>query len=175
VSRGPVVHVVCFGNPLHGDDGFGSHVFRHLSELCRLPLAVELFDAGVAGLNALPYFDGCSKAVMVDAVSVGAPLGTVHRLVPADLEPPGGELSLHELGVTSLLAALRAASNHPPELVLIGAQTGQVRTFTSELSPPVRAAVPVAARFVLRECSPVGGTEGSRPGARSSAVRAADS
>ena len=144
-------HVVCFGNPWHGDDGFGGQGFRYLRECGSVPHAVELFDAGVAGLNALPYFERCSKAVTVDAVRVGAPLGTVHRLVPADLEPPGGELSLHELGVTSLLAALRAASNHPPELVLIGAQTGQVRTFTSELSPPVRAAVPVAARFVLRE------------------------
>ena len=76
----------------------------------------------------------------------------VHRLFPDDLEPPGGELSLHELGLASLHAALRAASTDPPELVLIGAEIEDVQAFTSELSPPVLAAVPAAAQLVLREC-----------------------
>jgi hydrogenase maturation protease len=107
VSAPSIAHVVCFGNPWHGDDGFGHHVFRRLHEFGALPPAVELFDAGVAGLNALPYFEHCSKAVMVDAVRVGAPVGTVHRLLPDELDPPGGELSLHELGVTSLQAGSR--------------------------------------------------------------------
>ena len=146
-------HIVCFGNAWHGDDGFGCHVFRYLCECASLPRAVELFDAGVAGLNALPYFERCSKAVMVDAVRVGAALGSVHRLLPDDLEPPGGELSLHELGVATLQVALRAGSTDPPELVLIGAEIGDVQAFTSELSPPVLAAVPTAVDLVIRECS----------------------
>ena len=94
------VHVICFGNPWHGDDGFGQHVFR------RLPPGVTAFDAGTAGLNALGYFEGCAKAVIVDAVRTGARAGTLHRLVPSDLEIPSGEFSLHELGVSTVLAAL---------------------------------------------------------------------
>ena len=83
------VHVVCFGNSWHGDDGFGSRVFHHLRELGALPRGVELFDAGIAGLNALPYFEDCAKAVMVDALSVGGPAGSVHRMLPNDLAPRG--------------------------------------------------------------------------------------
>ena len=71
---------------------------------------------------------------------VGAPVGTLHRLVPSDLEPPGGELSLHELGLSSLLAALPAVSSHPPEVVVIGAQVGSVRAFTEALSAPLQNA-----------------------------------
>ena len=116
---------------------------------------MQLFDAGIAGLNALPYFEDCAKAVMVDALSAGGPEGSVHRMVPNDLAPPGGELSLHELGLPGLLAALGTVSSEPPELILIGAQVGPVQPFTIELSAPVLAAVPAAARLVLRESEPV--------------------
>jgi hydrogenase maturation protease len=91
------MRVVCFGNVLHGDDGFGQHVLRRLHERGD----VAAVDAGTAGLSALPYFEGCVKAVLVDAVRTGARIGTVHRLVPSDLESPGGEMSLHDLGVAS--------------------------------------------------------------------------
>jgi hydrogenase maturation protease len=137
--------VICFGNPLHGDDGFGHHVFRSLQDR-RAPVAAV--DAGTAGLNALPHFDDCSKAVLVDAVRTGGRIGAVHRLVPSDLEPPGGEFSLHDVGVTSLLAALR----EPPDVVLIGAEVGELHAFTDRLSRPLEAAVPTAIRMVLREC-----------------------
>jgi hydrogenase maturation protease len=135
------VHVVCFGNAWHGDDGFGHHVFRSL------PPGIAAFDAGTAGLNALGYFEDCEKVVIVDAVRTGAPVGTVRRLMPGDLEQPSAELSLHELGVSAILAALR----DPPEVVLIGVEVSEVRPFTDRLSAPVEAAVPAAVRLVLRE------------------------
>ena len=151
--------VVCFGNPWHGDDGFGQHVFR------RLPRGVAAVDAGTAGLSALPHFEGCAKAVVVDAVRTGGRIGTVHRLAVSDLEPPGGELSLHELGVNALLLALR----EPPDVVLIGAEVGEIRTFTDRLSPRLEAAVPIAVRLVLRECGPAPNPIGSA-GTRASAA-----
>ena len=88
--------IVCFGNLWHGDDGFGPHVFRRLHG--ELPQGVAAVDAGTAGLDALPHFEGCAKAVVVDAVRTGGQIGTVHRLVPAISSPPGGEFSLHDLG-----------------------------------------------------------------------------
>jgi hydrogenase maturation protease len=133
--------VICFGNPWHGDDGFGHHVFR------RLPPGVEAVDAGTAGLTALPHFENCVKAVLVDAVRTGGRIGTVHRLGPSDLEPTGAGFSLHDLGVADLLAALE----DPPEVVLIGAEAGELRAFTNRLSPPLEAALPTAVRLVLRE------------------------
>jgi hydrogenase maturation protease len=142
--------VLCLGNPWHGDDGFGHHVFLRLQAEHALPEGVELVDAGVAGLNALRWLDGCAKAVVVDAVRVGARVGTVHRLDPGDLEPQGDELSLHELGVASLLAA-HAAARDGADVVVIGAEVGPIRAFTDALSPPVRAAVPTAAAMVARE------------------------
>jgi hydrogenase maturation protease len=142
--------VLCLGNPWHGDDAFGHHVFLRLQAEHALPDDVELVDAGVSGLDALRWLDGCNKAVVVDAVRVGARVGTVHRLHANDLEPPGAELSLHELGVASLLAA-HAAIGDGADVVVIGAEAGRVRAFTETLSPPLRAAVPTVAAMVARE------------------------
>jgi hydrogenase maturation protease len=116
--------------------------------LRRLPSNIPAFDAGTAGLNALGYFEACAKAVIVDAVRTGARPGTLHRLLPSDLEIPSGEFSLHELGASTVLAAL----SDPPDVVLIGAEVGKLRAFSDRLSPPVAAAVPEAVRLVLREC-----------------------
>jgi hydrogenase maturation protease len=143
-------HVVCLGNAMHGDDGFGMHVYRRLQQE-ELPLGSRVFDAGTAGLDALPYLEGCARAVLVDAVRAGGSIGTVHRLAGSDLEPPGGELSLHELGIAGLLAALDSVAREPPEIVVIGAEVGEIKPFTDRLSPPVEAAVPEAVRLVLAE------------------------
>jgi hydrogenase maturation protease len=142
--------VLCLGNPWHGDDGFGHHVFERLQAVDALPPSVALVDAGVAGLNALGWLDGCAKAVLVDAVRLGARVGSVHRLDPSELEPPGDEVSLHDLGLASLVAA-HAAIGDGAELVVICAEVGPVRPFMDELSPPLRAAVPIAAAMVARE------------------------
>jgi hydrogenase maturation protease len=138
--------VICFGNPWHGDDGFGHHVFLRLHEH-----GVDAVDAGIAGLDALPYFAGCARAVVVDAVRTGGPVGAIHRLRPAELQPPGGELSLHAVGVSGVLAALVAVHEQPPDVVLIGAEVGLLGPFSNCLSAPVEAAVPTAVRLVLRE------------------------
>jgi hydrogenase maturation protease len=155
VSAAAAIHVVGVGNPWYGDDGFGCHVVRRLRESSVLPPSVALFDAGVAGLNAIPCFEGCAKAVLVDAVRVGAPVGSVHRLIARDLEPPGGELSLHELGPAALFAAVSATSRHAPETVLIGAQVARIDTFSEALSAPLRSALPIAVGMVIDECRPV--------------------
>ena len=144
-----MTHVVCFGNPWHGDDGFGLHVFRRLMDA--IPVGVKLFDAGTAGLDALPYFEGCSKAVIVDAVRLGGPVGTVHRLMATDLAPAERKPTLHGLGVDDLLAALPLVLREPPEIVLIGAEIGAIRAFDDQLSAPVGSAVAVATRLVLEE------------------------
>ena len=62
------IHVLCFGNLLQGDDGFGIHVYRRLCAEA-LPPCVRVFDAGIAGLSALAHFDGCERAVVVYALA----------------------------------------------------------------------------------------------------------
>jgi hydrogenase 3 maturation protease len=163
------VHIVCFGNAWHGDDGFGLHVLRRLRDEHRLPAHVCAFDAGTAGLNALPLFEGCSKAVLVDAINTGANIGQVHRVSLQDCAPNTDQQGMHGGGVEDLLAALPVAfaDGTAPELVLIAAEIGQITPFTTVLSPPVAAAIAPAVELVMLELarpSPAGERgSGERP------------
>ena len=150
-----LVHVLCFGNPWHGDDGFGLHVLRRLRDERRLPPHARAFDAGTAGLNAIPLFEGCNKAVLVDAVKTGAQIGQLHRLSITGCVPAVDQQGMHGSGVENLLAALPAAfpNSTMPELVLIGAEIGQIVPFTTVLSPAVAAAITQAVNLVMLECT----------------------
>src|SRR5215471_7332374 len=138
-----MVHVICFGNIWQGDDGFGIRVFKHLCEQRDWPAHAKLFEAGTAGLTALDYFEDCQKVVIVDALKSGGALGLVRRFTMDEVDSPDDEYSLHQLGVNYLLAAVKAgfAGRVAPEVVLIGAEIGQIRPFTNRLSRAVEAAL----------------------------------
>jgi hydrogenase maturation protease len=148
-----MLHVICFGNYWQGDDGFGIHVLRRLRRMSPL-LGVDLFDAGTAGLSALGHFEGCRKAVIVDAVKSGGPVGRVHRVRCEDVDWPDSELSVHAIGVNHLVAALPVVfeGGPMPEVVVIGAEIGEIQPFTDALTLQVEAAVEVAAGLVRGEC-----------------------
>ena len=149
-----MVHIVCFGNRWQGDDGFGMHVFQRLGAMRSLSPQVRVFDAGTAGLNALSYFDHCSKVVLVDAIQTGGQIGSVRRLHGADLALPVQEFSLHGLGVNHLLTVLPVVfeGRIMPEVVVIGAEISAIHPFTDTLTPPVEAAVEKVIRLVQQEC-----------------------
>lgn len=166
--------VIVFGNPLHGDDGFGPAVYARLAAAA-LPADVRLIDAGTRGLDALALFEVDITTIVVDVLAP-APSGgmTVDQLEDAAEDVPGampaqpwaapivefppgvatapdpaltvesGSL-LHAAGVGSLLAGLAALGLPRPHV--IATQAGCIQPFAPGLSPPVAAAVgPVAAR-----------------------------
>jgi hydrogenase maturation protease len=130
-------HVICFGNALHGDDGFGPAVFRCLSALDP-PADVRLFDAGTCGLDALMLFDGCTEAFVVDALAPGHQPGRVVRMEPSALLPESS-LPGHGAGVGHLLTALAALGGTLP--VVIAAEAAQLRPFSPGLSAAMERAV----------------------------------
>ncbi|MCA9540538.1 MAG: hydrogenase maturation protease [Myxococcales bacterium] len=146
------VHVIGFGNRYQGDDGFGPAVCR-LLQARPLPRDVRVFDAGTAGLNALSCFEGCARAIVLDAVGGPGPAGRLLRLSPDDPLPPARAFSAHALGLDHLLRVLPLALDRVPALEIIGAVVDNIRPFGLELSPPLAEA---AARAVDLICRAVG-------------------
>ena len=143
-----MIHVLCFGNELHGDDGFGIHVGRALANRAA-PDRARVFEVGTRGIDALALTEGCSRVVLVDALrdSSDRP-GTLRRLDARELEPDCATLS-HDAPVAWLVRAMHSATPFPPAITLIGAVSGGIRTFEPGLSAPVAACVPEATRRVL--------------------------
>ena len=71
------------------------------------------------------------------------------------IDPAVDQQGMHGSGVENLLAALPAAfpNSTMPELVLIGAEIGQIAPFTTVLSPAIAAAITQAVNLVMLECT----------------------
>ena len=146
-------HIICFGNLWRGDDGFGIHVFRQLKERL-LPTQVKVIEGGVAGLQALPYFEGCRKAIVVDGLRSGGKVGSVHRLELEDLCDPETEFSLHSFGVNHLLKLLPTYLGEAavPNIVVIGAEVNVTLRLSDRLTPILSASLNETVERIIDEC-----------------------
>jgi hydrogenase maturation protease len=132
--------VLALGNLIRSDDGVGIHALQRLQSDPRVTDEVLVLDGGTLGLDLLTYVSGVRRLLVLDAVDVGAPAGTVVRINAQELEHLPGGGSVHLLGLADLLAALRITAQPVEEVVLLGVQPESTEWGTS-LSPPVAAAV----------------------------------
>lgn len=142
--------VIGVGNTLLSDDGVGVHAARLLQQDPGLPAGVTVLDGGTLGLELIPYASEASRLLFLDAINTAAPPGTLTRMTGGELLASAGGLSVHQLGVADLIAALALVSAVPQELVLLGLQPGFTDWGTS-LSPKVAAALPQLVSAALRE------------------------
>jgi len=140
-------HIVCFGNELHGDDGFGIRVY---AQLCRLtwPKDVEVFNAGIAGLNALRFLEDCCQVILVDALANFGNIGEVFLLRPEDLADRPEQLTGHGLGIPYLLEALKVIREPQPDILIVGVEIAAVNPFSPGLSDKTERAVPKTVQLI---------------------------
>ncbi|RDH44109.1 hydrogenase maturation protease [Zooshikella ganghwensis] len=69
LTKEKIVRIICLGNPLHGDDGIGFHIFNRLQHQYTWPPHIELIDGGTGGITLIPCFFHCHKVIMIDAVN----------------------------------------------------------------------------------------------------------
>jgi hydrogenase maturation protease len=134
----PKYVVLGLGNTLHSDDGVGPQAVERLRSDARVPEDVALIEGGTLGLELLTYIWDCSYLLVLDAVDVGQPPGTLVRMSSQELQTLPGRGSVHQLGVADLLVALRVLARQPPTVVLLGVQPATTEWGT-ELSPAVGA------------------------------------
>jgi hydrogenase maturation protease len=143
--------VLGVGNVLLSDDGVGVHAIRRLEEVVRLPEEVQVLDGGTKGLDLLQYLEGVSHLLIVDAVEVDEPPGTLRRLageeVPAYLSL---KMSPHEIGLPDMLFAAQLRELYPDEVVIWGVQPATMEVGL-ELSPPVASILDALVEAVVKE------------------------
>lgn len=151
-SKPAKIVVLGLGNVLHADDGAGVHVVRRLREDPRVPADIGLIEGGTLGLELLSYVWECSRLIVIDAVDVGRDPGTVVRMSGEELNSLPGEASVHQLGVSDLLVALRVLAQKQPEVVLLGVQPTTTE-WSTQLSQPVAAAMELLVDSAIKELS----------------------
>lgn len=147
----PATYVVLgLGNTLHSDDGIGPQAIERLRSDARVPADVALIEGGTLGLELLTYIWDCSYLVVLDAVDVGQPPGTLVRMSSQEVQTLPGKGSVHQMGVADLLVALRVLASRTPEIVLLGVQPAST-DWGTELSPAVAAVLPALADAAVAE------------------------
>lgn len=141
-------HILCFGNPLHGDDGFGPAVFARLAQRA-LPAQWRAFEAGCRGIDALALLEDCDEVVIVDAA---APAGRPGRLFLPAVDEVAVESALpgHGAGVGYLLQAFQAMHGRLPPLRIVAVEMAAVTPFRAALSMAVADAVDAAVALIER-------------------------
>lgn len=155
--------VLGLGNLIRSDDGVGLVALQRLQEDPRIFPDVELVEGGTKGLELVSYVSGAARLLILDAVEVAAPAGTILRLDGEALASLPGSGSVHELAVADILVALRMLGCEPQETVLLGVQPEKTELGTS-LSPRIEAAVPELVEAALSELSRWGCSWSSAPG-----------
>lgn len=132
-----VIHLICLGNPLHADDGFGAAMAHRLARL-RWPDEVRVLDGTTKG-SPLSLFENCRRAIIVESLPrrLGTP-GEILRL-PAE-QYRGHAPDQFSGGTRALLAAVRRMVSPLPAMEVTGPVSCCRLPFAPGLTPLVLAA-----------------------------------
>lgn len=170
--------VVCVGNLLCQDEGFGPYLARVLTDadaaaqhfdeehvdrlqqtFCALGVGgvgdgrrIPVLDAGTMGMSLIPYIRDYDEMVIADVVDCGpsAKPGTCYTFTPEEMAANGVMHSLHDMRIPDVLTNARLAG-HDCEVKCVGVQKGHVAVdeLTIGLTPEVEAATPYAVGAVI--------------------------
>ena len=133
--------VIGIGNVVRSDDGVGVHAAARLRERLGSQPDATLVEGGTAGLLLLPHLADARRAIIIDAIDVGAEPGTLVRLAGDEFASTfSAGATVHDVGLRELLGAARLSGAWPEQLVLHGVQPGSTALGT-ELTPTVAAAL----------------------------------
>jgi hydrogenase maturation protease len=142
--------VIGVGNPLRGDDAAGVAVVERLRE--RVPAGVEVVACSEEPSRLMDAWEGADTAVLVDTVSSGTAVGTLHRFDAGEEAVPARTYrsSTHAIGIAETIELARALGRLPRRVRVYGIEAGGFVTGAS-LTPAVEVAVDAAVEAILAD------------------------
>lgn len=139
------IAVVGIGNSLLTDDGAGIHTLERFARE-NDDEGVCCLDGGTVGLALLNRLANLNGLVALDAMKLGKEPGAVTVLLGEDMDSHlrNQHGSVHEVGLSDLMDALRLSGHLPENRALIGIEPEDMEWGT-EPTEVVAAAIPEAA------------------------------
>jgi hydrogenase maturation protease len=125
------------GNSLLRDDGIGVHAIRELIKAP--PAGALLLEVGTDVFSAVSWLESVSHVLVIDAMDAGGAPGTLYRCATEDVQVNPLWVSLHELGLLSVLEFV--PKSNWPEITVLGVQPAVI-DYGLELSPVLEASLP---------------------------------
>jgi hydrogenase maturation protease len=144
VSECDRILVAGIGNIFQSDDGFGVEVAKRLAQRS-WPDGVEVAEFGIRGVHlAYQLLDGYRALILVDAVPMNEPPGTVAVMQPNISAEPAGVMDAHTMSPDVVLALLSQLGGAIEHVYVVGCQPAELGDGMG-LSPAVAAVVEPAA------------------------------
>lgn len=138
------------GNLVHCDDGAGVHAIHRLQKDDRVPPDVVLIDGGTQGLSLLPHISGVERMLVIDAIDAGERPGALLRLDGRALADLPGKASVHQMGFSDLMVAMKLLGDVPGEVTVLGVQPLSTE-WGAELSAPVEKTMDALIDMVIAQ------------------------
>ena len=146
--------VAGIGNIFLSDDAFGVEVAHRLTGRA-LPVGVRVEDFGIRGIHlAYELLEGYDALVLIDAVPMGEPPGTLAVIEPEALrgaqsaEPDAPAVDAHTMSPDVVLATLARLGGSVDRTFILGCQPANLDEGMG-LTPSVEAVVDAAADLCL--------------------------
>ena len=161
-ARAKSIAVVGIGNSLLTDDGAGIHTLTRFAQDNTIEDVVCL-DGGTVGLALLDRLENLDGLVALDAMKLGLSPGAVTVLQGEDMDAHlrNQHGSVHEVGLSDLMDAMRLRGQLPEKRALIGIEPADM-DWGTEPTEAVAAALPEAAEAahqLVREWRDEGGQQ----------------
>lgn len=148
----PRIAVLGLGNLMRTDDAVGMLALERLKMDLQLPKDVRLIEGGTLGLDLLHPLHGITHLLAMDAIDAGAEPGTVLRFAGEAIADLPASKSVHLLGFSDLIGAMRLTGDAPEEIVVLGVQPSRIEWGT-QLTGTVERAFPLLIEAVLQQVS----------------------
>lgn len=145
-----MIRVIGFGNLLHGDDAYASHVLSMLEQR-NLSHDIELIFAGTAGLNAMSLFENCSQILIVDIIHFSAAKADLAWYSVDEVITFDSGASDHGIGLGYLFKALQCVDLQIPNIHCLLLRTDMPQSYCLSMSDNSNALVSIACERILEK------------------------
>lgn len=142
--------ILCLGNEIISDDGFGPEIARQLTLHSNLLEHTEVIFAPIAGFHLIDLLAGREKVLIIDTIRTGkAAPGTLYNFPACELAPSHNLTISHQISLPiALELGKRIGAKMPRVLDLIAVEAEDLETIREELTPSVRAAIDKAIELI---------------------------
>ena len=139
------------GNPILSDDAAGIRIVEEIKSIIRERNGFAFDIGNVNSVRLIDMLEGFEKVVIVDAIKRGGEVGTLYGIPLEELHNDVSRCSLHTVDLGTAIEFGRKMGMSLPELISIyGIEVEDTETFSENLTPSVKKAIPRLAREILK-------------------------
>lgn len=138
------------GNSILTDDAAGIKIIENIKEMVGKSGKFDFDTGNVNSFRIIDIIEGYRKVVIVDAIKNGGKVGTLYKIPFQQLANKSDSSSIHTIDLaTAVKFGNEMGINLPSQISIYGVEVEDTETFSENLTPEVKKAIPSLAMEIL--------------------------